>query len=185
MRSALQQAVCAGTLACVVALDAAAGDLQFTASRDGALVKVSASVDLPVDRVLAWKVLTDYDHYADFISGLVESRVVERTPEGLVIEQKGDIGVLFFRQAAYSRMLVTEQPPTAVISRGLGGTFRDLSGRYELQPVASGVRLTYTGSFVPEFFLPPLVGMAVVHHTLERNFSELAAEIVRRAGAPK
>ena len=185
MRRALLQAVCAGTLACAVALDAVAGELQFSASREGPLIKVSASVDLPVDPAIAWKVLTDYDHYADFISGLVESRVVERNAEGLVIEQKGDIGVLFFRQSAYSRMLVTELPPTAVVSRGLEGSFRDLNGRYELQPAGSGVRLTYTGSFVPDFFLPPLIGMAIVHHTLERNFSELAAEIVRRGGAPK
>ena len=185
MRRVVLQAICAGMLASAAAFNAPAGELEFSASREGQQIKVAASVDLPVDPALAWKVLTDYDHYADFITGLAESRVVSRSAEGLVIEQKGDIGVLFFRQSAYTRMLVTEEPPTAVVSRGLEGSFRDLIGRYELQPVASGVRLTYTGSFIPDFFLPPLFGMAIVHHTLERNFSELAGEIVKRAGAPK
>ncbi len=185
MRRIVLQAVCAGTLACAAAFSSAAADIQFSASREGKVIRVSASVDLPVDPAIAWKVLTDYDHYADFITGLVESHVVSRSPEGLVVEQKGDIGVLFFRQSAYTRMLVTEQPPTAVVSRGLEGSFRDLTGRYELQPAGSGVRLTYSGSFVPDFFLPPLVGMAIVHHTLERNFSELAGEIVKRGEAPR
>ena len=189
MRRALLHAVFAGTLACAGLFGGACasgpGGLRFSAERDGGLVKVSASVELPVDPALAWQVLTDYDHYADFISGLSESRVVQRSAEGIVIEQKGDIGVLFFRQPAHTRMLVREVPPTAVVSRGLEGNFRDLNGRYELQPAGSGVRLVYSGSFVPDFFLPPLIGMALVHHTLEKNFSELAAEIVRRAGAPK
>ncbi len=184
MRRIVLQALFAAMLACL-SFGASGAELQFSAAREGNLIRVSASVELPVDAMLAWNVLTDYDHYADFITGLAESRVVSKSPDGLIIEQKGDIGVLFFRQAAYTRMLVTEQPPTAIVSHGLEGSFRDLTGRYELQPLASGVRLTYSGSFIPDFFLPPLIGMAIVHHTLERNFSELAAEIVKRAGAPR
>ena len=162
-----------------------AGDLHFSAVREGGVISVSASIELPADPALAWVVLTDYDHYADFISGLSESKVVARNVDGVVIEQKGAIGVMLFRQPVQTRMVVTESPPTSVVSRGMDGDFRNLTGRYELQPAGSGVRLAYSGSFVPDFFLPPFIGMAIVRHTLERNFSELAAEIVRRAGNRK
>ena len=39
----------------------AAPELSFSATREGEFVNVSASVDLPVDRDLAWSVLTDYE----------------------------------------------------------------------------------------------------------------------------
>ena len=160
-------------------------DVHFSAVREGELIKVSASVELAVDRALAWEVLTDYGHYASFISGLDESRVVGRHAQGLIVEQKGAIGVFFFKQSVRTRLLVTESPPASVVSRGLEGSFKDLNGRYDLQPTASGIRLQYSGSFIPDFYLPPLIGMALVRYNLERNFSELAAEIVKRGAYRK
>jgi ribosome-associated toxin RatA of RatAB toxin-antitoxin module len=192
MRGFFLQALCAGALvfpALAYCGRAAAQEPQravnFSAVREGAFIKVSASVELPVDPALAWAVLTDYDHYAGFISGLSESKVLDRNPDGVVIEQKGELGVMFFKQSVHTRMLVTELPPASVVSRGIDGSFKDLTGRYDLQPAGSAVRLVYSGSFVPDFFLPPLIGMAVVRYALEKNFSELAAEIVRRAGFRK
>lgn len=156
-------------------------EILFNVVNDGSLVRVAASADLPADASTAWAVLTGYEDYPKFITGLSESRVVGRKADGVVIEQKGELGVLFFRRSIRTRMLVSEVPPVAVVSRGIDGSFKDLAGRYELQPVAGGVRLTYSGSFVPDFYLPPVVGMALVRHFLERNFAELAAEIVRRS----
>jgi ribosome-associated toxin RatA of RatAB toxin-antitoxin module len=153
----------------------------FTAVSDGSLIRVAASVDLRADSGVAWSVLTGYEDYPRFITGLSESRVVDRRSDGVVIEQKGELGLLFFRQSIRTRMLVSESPPMVVVSRGIDGSFKDLAGRYELQPVSGGVRLTYAGSFVPDFFLPPIVGITLVRHFLERNFTELAAEITRRS----
>ena len=182
-------AFCVTTAVLILAWPAAAQndlrDLQFSAVRDGEFIRVAASVDLTVDSGVAWNVLTDYDHYAGFISGMSESKVVDRRMEGVVIEQKGEVGVLFFRQAVHTRMLVSEVPPSRVVSRGIEGSFKDLAGRYELQPALGGVRLTYEGSFIPDFFLPPLFGLALVRNALKTNFSEMALDIVRRSGQQK
>jgi ribosome-associated toxin RatA of RatAB toxin-antitoxin module len=192
MRRASFRAACAAPLvsAALLVCAQAAGQegvrqVHFSAAREGELVKVSASVELPVEPARAWDVLTDYAHYAEFISGLDESRVVERNAQGLIIEQKGELGVMFFKQRVKTRMLVVESPPASVVSRGIDGSFKDLRGRYDLQPSAFGVRLQYSGSFVPDFYVPPLVGMAVVRYCLERNFSELAGEILRRGAQRK
>ena len=108
--------------------------------------------------------------------------IVERTPQGLILEQESELGVLFFVQHISVRLLVTQTPFQRVESRGIGGSFREFSGRYELEPTARGVRLSYTGRWVPAFFLPPLVGMVLVRQSLEKHFSEMIAEIRRRAG---
>ncbi len=171
--------------ACLLACGAAGAqeaqpELKFHAERHGDFVTVAASVELPVEPAVAWSVLTDYEGYPRFISNMRESRVLARNGAGLVVEQKGEIGLLFFTQSVEARMLVVETPTRGIFARAIDGSFRDLTGRYEVQPAAAGVRLDYSGRFVPDFFLPPFIGMIVVRYALERHFSELIAEIMRR-----
>lgn len=109
-----------------------------------------------------------------------ESKVMSRGPAGTVVEQKGSFGFLFFSQEIEARMLVAEFPPNSIVARSVGGSFRELLGRYELLPVGAGVRLSYTGRLVPEFGLPPLIGMSIVHYALKKNFTEMVDEIRRR-----
>jgi ribosome-associated toxin RatA of RatAB toxin-antitoxin module len=156
------------------------GGFQFRATRDGEVVSVSAAAELPVDAAVAWSVLTDYESYPRFISGMSRSAVIARNAEGVVLEQKSELGALFFVQRVEVRLAVVEAPPRSIASRAIDGSFRDLTGRYELEPVPGGVRVSYSGRWVPAFYLPPLVGMAVVRHSLEKHFSEMMAEIQRR-----
>jgi hypothetical protein len=53
--------------------------------------------------------------------------------------------------------------------------------RYDLLPSERGVKLGYHGHFVPDFFLPPLIGLPLVRRTLERRFRAMTEEIERRA----
>jgi ribosome-associated toxin RatA of RatAB toxin-antitoxin module len=158
-----------------------APETNFSALREGESIVVSASVDLPVAAAQAWSVLADYERYPQFITGMRESRIIARGPSGLVVEQKGEFGILFFSQEVETRMLVVETPPHSIVSRSIGGSFREMEGRYELQPLPQGVRLIYSGRLVPEFGLPPLIGMPAVRYVLRRNFSEMVDEIMRGA----
>jgi len=159
--------------------------ISFTATREGEFVFAEALVDLPVARAVAWAVLTDYEGYPRFISTMRESRILSRHPGGVVVQQKGVFGFLFFTQDIEATLLVSEQQPTSIVARAIEGSFRFMRGRYELQPSARGTRLTYSGRFLPEFDLPPLIGMSIVHHALQRNFTEMVEEIVRRDAASR
>jgi hypothetical protein len=79
------------------------------------------------------------------------------------------------------RLAVLETPRRSIVSRSLAGSFRDLAGRYELEPVKGGIRLSYSGRWSPDFSLPPVLGMAAVRYSLEKHFSEMMAEILRRS----
>jgi carbon monoxide dehydrogenase subunit G len=155
-------------------------EISFSAAREGEFIIAEARVDLPVAPATAWAVLTDYENFPRFISGMRESKVVARHPAGMVVEQKGSFGFLFFSQEIEVSMLVSEFPPNVIASRSNGGSFRDALGRYELQPLEEGVRLSYAGRLLPEFSLPPLIGMSIVRYALERNFTEMIEEILRR-----
>ena len=159
----------------------AALELTLRATREGEFVNVVASVDLPVDRNLVWGVLTDYAQYPRFVTSLSESRVSERLPEGVMVEQKGEFSFLFFTRTFALRMLVIEFPQQSVIARSTGGDFREFSSRYELLALGEkGVRLVYSARFIPDFMMPPLIGMAAIEHAMRGDFSQLAAEILRR-----
>ena len=158
-----------------------APEVQLRAQREGEFITVSARVEIAVQPAEAWAVLTDYESYPRFIKSISLSRVVARNAKGIVLQQKGDFGILFFSYPVEARLLVVETPPHIVVARSIDGSFRDMMGRYELEPMPGGVRLVYKGRFIPEFSVPPLIGMPTVRYALERHFQELADEIVRRA----
>src|SRR3954470_8664560 len=81
-------------LAC--AAPAVAQTLALETYRRGDAVTVYAEVELAVDAKLAWEVLSDYDHLSQFIPDMSVSRVVSRTGDTALVEQKGEFGFLFF-----------------------------------------------------------------------------------------
>jgi carbon monoxide dehydrogenase subunit G len=165
--------------ACALA-PAQAQEFESEAQRQGEFITVQASVDLPVDRRTVWGVVTDYDRLAEFIPDMEYSRVVSRNPPGVVVRQKGEFGILFFSRVVEIELAVVESPPHAVVSRLISGNLRDLSGRYDLEERGEGTRLVYRGRLLPEYDLPPLIGLAMVRHSLNRHFGAMVREILRR-----
>jgi len=154
--------------------------ISIRTGRDGEFVTVSASVLMHVDLRVAWAVLSDYDHLSKFIPDMQSSRVVSREGNKLRVEQKGDVGFLFYREPVNVLLEVDEEPPRLIVARSISGNVRGLETRYELHPSASGVRLDYTGRFVPSFSIPPLIGMPIVSRMIERRFRAMVDEIQHR-----
>ncbi|MGC2519351.1 MAG: SRPBCC family protein [Burkholderiales bacterium] len=168
---------------------APAQQISIETSGHGDLVTVTASAELRVDARTAWNVISDYDHLAEFIPDMRSSRVVLRNGDGLIVEQKGEFGFLFFRQPVEVKLAVVEYPPQRIVARAVGGNLREMEGRYELENLPSGVRLSYFGRLVPEFSLPPIIGRMVVRSVLAKQFTAMVKEILRRdalaPGAPQ
>lgn len=165
----------------LTALPVFAQEIKVETSRQGEFILIEASAELRADVRTAWEVLTDYDHLADFIPDMKSSRVIVRTPDGVIVEQKGEFGFLFFTQPLDVNLAVTETPRRRIVSRGITGPFKELAGAYELEPTPEGVRLHYSGRMVPDFELPPLFGMYAMRAAAKKRFAAMAQEIVKRA----
>lgn len=152
--------------------------------RDEDAVIVQAEAQLDASLETAWRVLTDYEHYAEFIPDLKSSRVLARSGNTAIVEQKGEAGFFFYHFPLEVTFSVTEIPGNTVSSRAISGTFREMIGTYVLTETRAGVRLVYTGRLVPSFTLPPLVGVPAVRSAVERQFLALAREIRRVAKIP-
>jgi hypothetical protein len=149
-----------------------APDISFLVTREGEIILTDARVDLPV--------ITDYEGYPRFISSMHESKVISRSPEGSVVEQKGHFSFMFFSQGIEARLVVSEFPPDLIVTRAIEGDFLVMNGRYELRQIGNHARLSYSGRLVPKFSLPPLFGLSIVRYILLRNFREMVDEILRR-----
>src|SRR6266571_3683729 len=89
---------------------AAAETIETRIERQGEYITVSASAVMQVDARIAWEVLSDYDNLAQFIPDMKSSRVVSRSGDRVVVEQKGEIGFFFYRQPVDVTLEVLEQP---------------------------------------------------------------------------
>ena len=146
---------------------------------DVVMVRAEALVEAPLQT--AWRVLTDYAQYPQFIPDLKSSRVLARSGNTAIVEQRGEAGFFFYHFPLEVTFSVTEIPGNTVSSRAISGTFREMIGTYVLTETRAGVRLVYTGRLVPSFTLPPLVGVPAVRAAVERQFLALAREIRRVA----
>ncbi len=158
----------------------AAGAIEARIERQGEYITVNASVLMQVDARIAWEVLSDYDHLARFIPDMKISRVVSRDGNRVLVEQKGEFGFFFYRQPVDVVLEVVEYPMRRIDARRISGNIRDLQTRYDLTASDAGVKLDYTGRFIPEFSVPPLFGLPMVRRVVERRFRAMVEEIARR-----
>lgn len=188
-RAAVLVAALALGAALGVPAGAAAQGLAIEIERQGEFITINASARMHVEARIAWEVLSDYDRLAQFIPDMKSSRVVSRSGDRILVEQKGEIGFFFYRQPVDATLEVREQPQRRIVARRIDGNIRVLETRYELETSDAGVRLDYSGRFIPDFYLPPLIGMPIMRRIVERRFRAMVDEIVRRdalaRGKPK
>lgn len=177
----LVRTLCILWLYCAGNASVFARDISIETTRQGDYIVIDASVDLQTDVRIVWQVLSDYDRLAQFIPDLKSSRVVERNAEGPVVEQTGEYSFLFFSQPIEVRLQVVESPPYRIVSRAIAGSFREMTGSYDLSPISGGVRLRYAGRMQPKFDVPPFFGMVAARAASEKQFRGMVDEILRRS----
>jgi hypothetical protein len=96
---------------------AAAAIVTINTRLQGATIDIHASALLNADAATAWRVLTDYDRYAEFIPDLQLSRVVARDGAKITVEQSGDAALWLFKLPVHVTFEVNELPPDRLRSR--------------------------------------------------------------------
>jgi hypothetical protein len=155
--------------------------ISVVAESLGEGTRIHAHALLRTDAGSAWRVLTDYDRYAEFIPGLRSSRVAARNGAIVIVEQSGEAGVWLFRLPLDIKFEVTESPPYGMRSRAVTGGRTVLESHYLLTPVSGGVHLDYFGDVAPGSDLPGLVEQYAVRRSIAPQFQALADEIERRS----
>ncbi|MGH8752052.1 MAG: SRPBCC family protein [Burkholderiales bacterium] len=155
---------------------------QVEVQHEGKAIHIEASLNVPVSVKVAWQVLTDYNHLADFIEDMRLSRVVSAAGEPLKVEQKGEGGLLVFRFPVEVVLAIEEQPQQTIRFQSVSGNVRNLSGEWRITPQAGSVNLSYSTRCTPDFWVPPLIGAYLMKNDVRNKMNNVAREMQRRAG---
>jgi len=164
----------------LLAQSVAAATIAIEVASHAETIEIAASAQLNADADSAWRVLTDYEHYVDFIPGLRESRIVGRKGATVTVEQSGDVVLWLLHMPLDVTFEITEIAPTRLDSRVVAGDLRALNSHYVLTPTGNGVRLEYFGKLNSGFALFDSVERLAVKQNIARRFQALADEIERR-----
>jgi hypothetical protein len=156
--------------------DAIAVDVRM----QGEEVFVDVRFHVPVTAQEAWAVMTDYDHATDFISKLEKSVVLSRTNETLLVSQKGTMGFGPFSVPVETVTEVLLTPYEKIQGRMLSGNLKKNRSTTRLIADSSGTRVVYHLESIPEVWVPPLIGRAIVEFETRARFRQLVEEILRR-----
>jgi ribosome-associated toxin RatA of RatAB toxin-antitoxin module len=146
-------------------------------------VEFAAQALLPVTPRLVWEVLTDYDRIASFVPALKASRRLSGAAGPLLLEQRLGVAAGSFRAEAVVVLRVEELPFHAIRFEAVGGNLREMQGEWDIGDLGEGSRLQYRLRLVPGFWLPPVLGPALIRSSFRDQFDALTAEMMRRAAA--
>ena len=129
-------------------------------------IDVQASATVNADTATAWRVLTEYDRYAEFIPDLQRSQVVARSSSKVTVEQSGFALLWLLKMPVQLTFELNEDPPNGLQSRAVAGSLRSLTNNYVLTPVHLGTRLDYLGRIASGFELFGHIEQAAVEHNI-------------------
>lgn len=95
---------------------------------------ITLDTDVQSTQVTLWKLLTDYNHLAQFLPYMSESVVVGKEGADLLVDQAGTIRILFWSFTMQMKERVTEDPPSQIHFKTIGGDFKRLEGDFHLNP---------------------------------------------------
>jgi carbon monoxide dehydrogenase subunit G len=130
----------------------------------------------------AWRVLTDYERLTEFVPHLQSSVLVSRNGTDAVLEQVGNGGFLLIQQQIHLLLRIREEPHSAIAIHLISGNMQSYDAHWQLSEEGGGTRIGYRARLQPDFFVPPVIGPALIQKNIERMMQAVLKEIERRAG---
>ena len=159
-------------------------DIEVKVQIAGENVIVDVILAVPATRQEVWIVLTDFEHMADFVSNLKESKVVSISGDTLKIFQRGSATYGLISFPFESTREIRLIPFDKIRSHMISGNMRKMEGTTQLIDQGGQTRVIYHTDTVQEVWIPPIVGKIFIEHEIREQFRELRNEIIKRKRAP-
>ncbi|MEO0377463.1 MAG: SRPBCC family protein [Cyanobacteria bacterium P01_A01_bin.17] len=137
-------------------------------------------VQAPAD--MAWKVLTDYENFKNFLPNVSESRVISAEGNQKVFEQVNVFRVLTFKKQARVKMASTESYPKQVSFQVMEGDVKDLKGTWTISsPAPNQVLISHEVTVVPKDSDNKTMFFGIYKNSLKQTIAAVGKEVERRA----
>jgi ribosome-associated toxin RatA of RatAB toxin-antitoxin module len=149
-------------------------------AKSGETYQVSVRVGVSAQRAVVWRVLTDYDNLHRFVPGMQSSRIVSARGEPLLLEQKGEAGLLFIKLTTTTVSRILEAPEQEIRFDLVSGNLKRMKGSWVLTGHDHTIIVEYRAELVPGFPVPPVIGPAVMAQNVKAMVEGVIQEIERR-----
>lgn len=156
-------------------------DIVVQVRKDGQ--NIAVDVDCPVDAPwsVVWEVLTDYDHMTQFITNLERSGVTARADNVLRVHQTGKAGRGVLTLTFDTVREIELVPNREIRSRLISGDLKASAFTTTIVEVDHRIHIVNIGSYVPNIWIPPVIGPALIKAETQKQFGEIRSEILRRS----
>ena len=144
---------------------------------------VQADIDTTADSETAWAVLTDYNHWTEFIPDLLVSRVISRPGDPLQLEQRARIPSMP-NFPVVMILQVEESPLKRIRFYRTAGNVLSFAGEWLIENESRQVRLVYRAVVTPGFPMPPQASMEIFRNDAKVRMEAMALEMARRMPDP-
>ncbi|MGE5667189.1 MAG: SRPBCC family protein [Betaproteobacteria bacterium] len=155
-------------------------DIAVAAHRDGEAIVVDVSLVVQASPRETWDVLTDYDHMARFVSSVTMSRIVSRSNGTLLVAQTSRFRFGLIALTFDSVREIEFIPLREIRSRLLRGDMKGSAFTTRLMAEDGATRIVNHARYIPDRWVPPVIGIAMLKAETRTQFGELRAEIMRR-----
>lgn len=169
----------AGLCLALAAATQALAEARIRVDTDADRIRVTAEIKTQVDRQLAWQVISDYGHWAEFVPDLQVSRVISQPGEPIRLEQRGRIPWL----PNFPLVMITqvkETPQKRIQFLRVAGNVQSFMGEWQILG-KNPVRIAYRSLIEPGFAMPPEVSIEIFRHDAKVRLEAMAREMARRA----
>lgn len=151
--------------------------------RDGDTIRILAKLRVDAHHHIAWQVLTDYNNLAQFVPGMQVSRIVSKPGEPMLLKQIGQSGFLMLTFPVEVVTQITEIQLESIRFLAVSGNLKSQSGEWRIKQEGDRTLVIYQSRIVPGFWVPPLIGPAVISQDVGGKMIGIAEEMQRRAAS--
>ncbi|MFO1271457.1 MAG: SRPBCC family protein [Rubrivivax sp.] len=181
-----RRAFLVGAAAAVLTVPAAqAQEVQAKVERAGEKIVVDLKARVAAPLATTWGVLIDYERMPEFVSTLKTSKVTSRQGNQLEVSQTGETRVAFMNFKFATVRAVELLPMTEIRTKLVSGDFKSFDTVTRLTEEGGDTVIAYRGEYIPNAWVPPMLGPSVIAGETKRQYGQLLAEVLRRhAAAP-
>ncbi len=155
-------------------------DIAVAVHREGEAIVVDVNLVVQASPQEAWDVLTDYDHMARFVPSLTMSRIVGRSDGRLLVAQTSRFRFGFIALKFDSVREIEITPLREIRSTLVRGDMKASAFTTRLVAEGGATRIINHARYVPDRWIPPVIGLAMLRAETRTQFGDLRAEIMRR-----
>lgn len=180
------QSVLAGLLALLVsASTTAAAVYRLSVTQEGKIFHARAAVHIDANPGAVQAALLDFRHFSQLSPTITTARVISR-PDAhstvVYIEARSCLAVFCATLRQRQEFIEASKGRITTVTLPGGGNIRKGSGSWVILPEGRGTRLEWESSVEPAFWLPPVIGPALVRRALEsqgRDFTNGIESLAR------